>query len=95
MYNMFMTILIHIIIALASIGVAGLALFKPNVKNLALSYSLIAATVASGSYLIIVSSSNILHSCLVGLAYLAVATTLTIATHVRVRRFASVAALNS
>lgn len=81
-------ILIHVIIALASIAVSSVTFFKPAIKNLYASYGLILATVASGTYLILSTSGSILKSCLTGLAYVTVVSIITIATHVRVRKLA-------
>lgn len=83
-----MIILIHVLIALASIGVASFVYFKPSLRRLLVSYGFIIATVASGTYLIVASSGNILKSCLTGLFYLTVVSIVTIATHVRVQKLA-------
>jgi len=83
-----MVILIHVIIALASIGIASFTFFKPSIKRLAVSYGFIVATVASGTYLLLVSEGDILKSCLSGLLYLTVVSIVTIATHVRAHRLA-------
>ena len=83
-----MVILIHVLIALTSIGVASVVYFKPSVQRLIVSYFFIIATVGSGTYLLISSPSNILKSCLVGLLYLTVVSIVTIASHVRLKKFA-------
>lgn len=80
-----MIVLIHVIIALASVALASITFFKPSLKKLAVSYGLIIATVASGTYLLISTSSHILQSCLSGLFYVTVVSIVTIATHVRIR----------
>lgn len=85
-----MIILLHVIIALASIGIASFTFFKPTIKRLSVSYGFIVATVASGTFLIISMSSDILRSCLTGLFYLTVVSIVTIATHLRVRRTAAI-----
>lgn len=84
-----MVILIHVIIALASIGVASLTYFKPSTKLFMASYGLIVATVASGTYLVLAAQASILHACLSGLFYVTVVSIVTIATHVRVRNLAA------
>lgn len=89
MYTGVMVILIHVLIALASIGVASVTYFKPSMKLLATSYGLIVATVASGTYLVVVAQASILHACLSGLFYVTVVSIVTIATHVRVRNLAA------
>lgn len=81
-----MILLTHIIIALASIGVASFTFFKPSVKRLAVSYGLIIATVASGTYLVLGAGADILHTCLSGLFFVTTLSIITIATHVKVRK---------
>lgn len=84
-----MIILLHVIIALASIGVASLTYFKPSVKRLMISYGFIVATVASGTYLVVAAQASILHACLSGLFYTTVVSIVTIATHVRASHLAT------
>jgi len=84
-----MILILHIIIALASIGVASFTYFKPSVKRLAVSYGFIVATVASGTYLVIAAQASILHACLSGLFYTTVVSIITIATHVRATHLAT------
>ncbi len=86
---MVMIILIHVIIALTSIIVASVGLFRPSIKKFAVSYGFILATVASGTVLLVVNPSNILHTCLSGLGYLTIVSLVTIASHVRMRRLAT------
>ncbi|CAN5375555.1 hypothetical protein BH10PAT4_BH10PAT4_3490 [soil metagenome] len=86
---MVMIILIHVIIAVSSIVVASIGLFRPSVKKFAISYGFVLATVASGSVLLVVNPSNILHTCLSGLGYLTIVSLVTIASHVRMRRLAT------
>lgn len=81
-----MLILIHVLIALASIAVASFAFFSPSIKKILVSYGLIVATTASGIFLIVTASSNILQSCLVGLAYVTVVSMVTIYAHLRLRQ---------
>jgi len=81
-----MIVLIHVIIALASIGLASFTYFKPSIQRLFVSYGLIVATVGSGTFLLLTSPSDILKSCLSGLFYVTVVSVITIATHVRARR---------
>ena len=84
-----MIILIHVLIAVASVAIATATFAKPSIKKLVVSYAFIVATVGSGTYLLLTSSGNILKSCLVGLAYVTVVSIVTIATHIRVRRQAN------
>ena len=67
-----MIIVIHITIALLSIVSSVLLFFKQTKFNFALTYSLVAATLASGTYLVVQSHSSLAHACITGLVYLAV-----------------------
>lgn len=78
-----MIILIHVIIAIASIVIASFTFFRPAIKRLIVSYGFILGTVATGTYLLVAYPSHILESCLMGLSYLTVVTIATIAAHVR------------
>lgn len=84
-----MIILIHVLIALSSVGLASLSYFKPTNKRLCASYGFIVATVASGAFLILTMSSNILKSCLTGLVYVTIVSFITIAAHVRAKQLAA------
>jgi len=68
----------HITIAITSLLTAGAGIVRPSQKIQQASYGLIAATIVSGTALVIVTNSPILSSCVTGLAYTAVATTLTV-----------------
>jgi len=81
-----MFILIHVVIAFTSIIIASVALFQPSIKKLIVSYGFILATGATGTVLLITIPSQILHTCIAGLAYLTVVSIITIAAHVRLSR---------
>jgi len=83
-----MIILTHVLIAIISVIVATAVFIKPSVKKLAVSYFLMISTVASGTFLLITSPSNILKTCLVGLLYVTAVSAVTIATHMRMRKYA-------
>lgn len=85
-----MVILIHIIIALASIVLASYTFFKPSLNKLYVSYGMMVATVGSGTYLLVAAQASILHTCLSGLAYVTITLAITIATHMRIRKRAEV-----
>ena len=57
-------------VAVASVVFSGLAFLSPSKSKLNLAYILVAATVASGTYLAIVHSSNLASVCVTGLFYL-------------------------
>lgn len=76
-----MILIAHIVIALASIVFASFLLLQPSRSKIVMNYTLIASTIASGTYLIITTHENMLGACLSGLAYLAVVITLTAVAH--------------
>jgi len=67
-----MLLVTHVLIALSSIVVTGLAYISPSQRKLYSSYSLVGLTLASGTILVITTHSPLLSSCMTGLAYLAV-----------------------
>jgi hypothetical protein len=83
-----MVLVLHILIALASLGFATFTYFKPSTKHFGMSYGLIVATVASGTALLLTNPGSILHTCLSGMFYITVVSIVTIATHVRARKLA-------
>lgn len=78
-----MAVLIHVTIALSSLLFSTYALFSPSENKMKVNYALIAATVASGTYLIYTMPSHMISACFSGLTYLAVALVLTFATRRR------------
>jgi hypothetical protein len=67
-----MIVLIHVLIALSSIIATSILAIFPSRAKLYASYSLIAATLVSGTYLVISTHQPILKSCITGLVYLGV-----------------------
>ena len=67
-----MILLTHVILALASLGLTTYAFFHPTRLTLRMSYLLVALTVASGTYLILLSPAHMLQTCTTGLLYLSV-----------------------
>ncbi len=67
-----MIVLLHVVIALSSIVWTSRLYFRPSKNGFHVAYGLIAATLASGTYLAISTGSPLLSSCLSGLIYLGV-----------------------
>lgn len=82
-----MILITHIIIALSSIGFATYLLVKPSVNKLPVSYTLIGATLVSGTYLTILHPASLVQSCISGLVYVAL---VSVATAYTRRKLASV-----
>lgn len=71
-YTLYMILIAHIIIALASVLYTGLMYFSPTRNKLRVSYALVGLTVASGTWLIVANPAHMVQSCMSGLAYLCV-----------------------
>jgi hypothetical protein len=65
-----MFLLIHIIIALSSLAVAGYAYLRPTHTKLHITYAIVAATLITGTILLIQSPGHMTSTCLTGLVYL-------------------------
>jgi hypothetical protein len=81
-----MLLISHLIIALSSLVAATAAVIYPSYSKLKLSYLLTAATIATGTALVIVTHSPLLSSCLAGLTYTAVALSLIVAAQKRLAK---------
>jgi len=71
-YTFDMIIIIHVIIALTSIIMAGVAYIRPGSAKLKTSYAFMALTLLSGLYLVWTTPGTMLRTCMSGVAYLAV-----------------------
>lgn len=71
-----MVILLHVLIALASLIYATCLIIAPSQIKFRINTALIAATFASGAALIIFEHAALLRTCASGLSYLAVTITL-------------------
>lgn len=67
-----MVVLIHVLIALSSVGYTTYLLFSPSQAKFRVTYGLVTATILSGTYLVISTHSNMLQACLTGLAYICI-----------------------
>ena len=78
-----MMLIIHILIATASIGLASFAYFRPSVMLLRATYATIALTLGTGTYLIVMSPSHMVQACVTGIAYLVVVGAIALAARVK------------
>lgn len=69
-----MIIILHVLIALTSLGLITYTYFRPSTKNLRASYALTALTIASGFYLVWAEPAAMIKACTTGLVYLVVMT---------------------
>lgn len=67
-----MVLILHIIIALSTVGVSGFTLLRPNKKILHVSYALTVGTFITGGYLVIMNPGHLVSSCVTGLTFLGV-----------------------
>lgn len=66
-----MMLIIHITIALASIGITTYTYLRPSRRILHSAYTLLTATLATGMYLVLSNTTHLMQACLTGLAYTA------------------------
>jgi hypothetical protein len=66
-----MLLITHIIIALISVVFATVLLFSPSDFKFKTNYLLLAATLSSGTYMVLDRGSHLVESCAAGLIYLA------------------------
>ncbi len=64
-------LLIHIIIAIASLIYSGYVFLKPSKRGVNIAYGLVAATITTGTYLVVLMPSHMVSACISGLIYLA------------------------
>jgi hypothetical protein len=67
-----MLLVIHIIIALASLTYAAYLVIRPSHGGLRSSYGLVALTLVTGTALVITKPAHLMQSCTMGLVYLGV-----------------------
>lgn len=67
-----MIVFLHVLIALASMAYATYVFFSPSQSKLKISYGLVGATLASGTYLTVINPAHMVQTCTTGLIYLAV-----------------------
>lgn len=78
-----MLLLLHVIIALSSIGYTTYLFISPSKSHFYTAYGLIGLTLASGTYLVISSHAPMLQSCMSGLIYIGVVLGGIVAAHHR------------
>jgi hypothetical protein len=82
-----MIVLAHVLIAISSIIATSVLAIFPSRPKLYTSYSLIAATLGSGTYLVISTHQPILKSCITGLVYLGIVMFGLAVSHYRMAHF--------
>lgn len=74
-------LIIHIIIALTSILYTGFVFLNPSKYKFYISYGFVAATLATGTYLVIMMPSHLVSACFTGIVYLSFVTAGLVAAH--------------
>lgn len=67
-----MLLLLHVIIALSGLVFTAAAFFAPSRGKINAAFGLLAATIASGTALVVVLQASMLRACISGLLYTAV-----------------------
>lgn len=65
-------VMLHVIIALASIVLATYSLIKPTRRIIAIDWIVVAATAFSGVVLVAIEPARMLHVCVAGLVYITI-----------------------
>ena len=81
-----MLILAHVIIAITSCIYTSYIHFSPSRKKITASYFFIAATLGTGSYLIMSKPSHMVQSCAMGILYICFVTAVTISARHKMSR---------
>lgn len=81
-----MIVILHVLIALASIVFVTAVYSKPTIKKLYTSYGLVVLTVLSGVYMTVSSPALMLRSCVAGIAYISVVSLVIVAMRAKVLR---------
>jgi hypothetical protein len=64
-----MMLLLHILIAFSGMAFTGYTYLVPSKTKIHASYGFAAATLATGSYLLIIKPSHLVEACIMGLVY--------------------------
>jgi len=78
---MHMILLFHIFCACVGMLFTAITYVRPSMHKLHISYALAASTLASGTYLTIMTPSHLVEACILGLTYFAIVTYGIFATH--------------
>lgn len=74
-------LILHILIALSSIVFTGFTFINPSKTKFKTSYTLVAVTLATGTYLVILAPSHMVSACFTGIVYLAFVTAGLVSAH--------------
>lgn len=89
LYNMLMVLIIHILIAISSLGFSAFVFFAPSRQKMRVSNVLTGLTLATGTYLVVHAPAHLPQACLSGLIYLAAILAATWAAHRKLGRLSA------
>ncbi|HXH27343.1 MAG TPA: hypothetical protein VNG90_05600 [Candidatus Acidoferrum sp.] len=78
-----MILILHIIIAISSIGYASYTLLRPSLRKFLVNYGLLGLTLGSGTYLTFSLHASLLRVCMTGLVYLGTVACLLVGARLR------------
>ena len=81
-----MLLLIHVLLAITSLIVATSALAAPSLRKIHTNYVVAAATLVSGTYLVLQSHAPLVSACTSGIVYISFVVAMTVAAHIRLSK---------
>ncbi len=76
-------VIIHVLIAISSIAYTGYTFLFPTKTKFKISYAFVAATLTTGTYLVMMKPAHMVSACMTGIVYLAFVTVGLVAAHQR------------
>jgi len=84
-----MILLVHILIALTSVGLATYAALRPTKRLVRSGYISVVATLISGIMLVVATPSSLTHACVSGFIFTSITLTLVSVSSYRLRSFSA------
>ena len=79
-------VMLHILLAVISVGLAFFTLIHPTQKKIQANLALLAGTIVSGVGLVIVTPAHMAHACLSGLMYLGIVSAVLVVARRRLQK---------
>ena len=76
-----MVLVIHVVIALLSVGFSSITAINPDRAKLAVSYILTGSTLGTGIALVLVEPATMVRACIVGIVYFVIISYIILSTH--------------
>jgi len=81
-----MLVLLHVTIAISSLIYTGYIFFSPSKSKINLAYGLVAATIISGTILVVTKPAQLVSTCISGLLFLAITLPVIVTAHRRLAK---------